>query len=67
MITESFVMPKKLEDKERKPIQVFLSKQHLEELRLLKNALGVDSDSEALRIAIRLAYEFLKQRGLIQD
>jgi len=51
----------------KKPVQVFLSPEHLKELSLLKKALGVDSDSEALRIAIRLAYEFLKQRGIIQE
>jgi len=52
---------------DKKLVQVFLSKEHQSELNLLKKALGVDSDSEALRIAIRLAYEFLKQRGIIQD
>ena len=60
-------MPKKHAEKDKKPIQVYMSPEHLKELSLLKKALGVESDSEALRIAIRLAYEFLKQRGIIQD
>ena len=53
-------MPKKPAEKDKKPIQVYMSPEHLKELNLLKKALGVESDSEALRIAIRLAYEFPK-------
>jgi hypothetical protein len=60
-------MSKKPSRKDKRPIQVYMSPEHLEELNLLKKALGIGSDSEALRIAIKLAYEFLKQRGIIQD
>ena len=60
-------MPRRPSEKDKRPIQVYMSPEHLEELNLLKRALGVESDSEALRIAVKLAYEFLKQRGIIQD
>jgi hypothetical protein len=60
-------MPKKPSERDKRPIQVYMSPEHLKELNLLKKALGVESDSEALRIAVKLAYEFLKQRGIIQD
>ena len=51
----------------KKPYRVDLSPEHQNELKIIKDALGLDSEAEALRAAIRLAYQFLKQRGIIQD
>jgi len=51
----------------KKPYRVDLSPEHQKELKVIKDALGLDSEAEALRAAIRLAYQFLKQRGIIQD
>ena len=50
----------------KRPIQVYLSKEHIEKLEKIKKAIGVDSDSEALRAALKLAYDHLKEKGLIQ-
>ena len=51
----------------KKPIKVELSPEHYKQLQMIKDILGIESDTEAMRSAIRLAYEFLKRQGLIQE
>ena len=51
----------------KKPIKVELSPEHYKQLQRIKEILGLESDTEAMRSAIRLAYEFLKRQGLIQE
>ena len=51
----------------KRALRVDLSPEHYKKLLQIKELLGLESDSEALRSAIRLAYEFLKRQGLIQE
>ena len=51
----------------KKAVRVELTPEHYKKLMEIKELLGLESDAEAMRSAIRLAYEFLKRQGLIQE
>lgn len=51
----------------RKAVKVELSSEHYKILFQIREALGLENDTEAMRAAIRLAYEILKKQGLIQE
>ena len=51
----------------KKAVRVELTPEHYKKLLEIKELLGLESDAEAMRSAIRLAYEFLKRQGLIQE
>ena len=51
----------------KKAVRVELASEHYKKLLEIKELLGLESDAEAMRSAIRLAYEFLKRQGLIQE
>ena len=51
----------------KKAVKVELSEDHYQLLARIKEKLGLESDAEAVRSAIRLAYDFLKRQGLIEE
>jgi Leu/Phe-tRNA-protein transferase len=51
----------------KKPYRVDLDPEFEQILKEIKEAIGVASDSEALRSALKFAYNYLKERGIIKE